>query len=326
MLKGRTVFYPNYLIFVLTIEGGRFLTMSEAHINRALEIPRKVQHLGVVGSCNIDLVVRCRDLPRPGETIIGEDLRRLPGGKGANQAVAASHLGADVSFIGCVGLDADGDWLIDSLRGHGVHHELMQRAHRSSGTAFIIVDDRGENEIVVAPGANEELNISDIDLLQFDVVLAQLEISGAIIEEAARRSNAFILNIAPASTVKQETLELCSVVIANELEVTSVDLNSLAHCVVTLGAKGAVHYRYGREVARAQAPIVDAVDTVGAGDVFCAAYAIEFARGSTPQDALEFSVTAGALATLANGAQGALPTEPSVHQLLVDRRLNPRTN
>lgn len=299
--------------------------MSEAHINRAPENPRKVPHVGVVGSYNIDLVVRCRDLPRPGETIIGEDLRRLPGGKGANQAVAASHLGADVSFIGCVGLDSDGDWLIDSLRGHGVHDDLVQRAHRSSGTAFIIVDERGENEIVVAPGANEELDISDIDLEQFDVVLAQLEISSAIVEEAARRSTAFILNIAPASTVKQETLELSSVVIANELEATSVDLNSLAHCVVTLGAKGAVHYRYGREVARAEAPVVEAVDTVGAGDVFCAAYAIEFARGSSPQDALEFSVTAGALATLANGAQGALPAESDVRQLLLDRSLNART-
>jgi ribokinase len=299
--------------------------MSEAHINRAPENPRKVPHVGVVGSCNIDLVVRCRDLPRPGETIIGEDLRRLPGGKGANQAVAASHLGADVSFIGCVGLDSDGDWLIDSLRGHGVHDDLVQRAHRSSGTAFIIVDDRGENEIVVSPGANEDLVISEIDLAQFDVVLAQLEISSAIVGEAARRSTAFILNIAPASTVAQETLELCSVVIANELEATSVDLNSLAHCVVTLGARGAVHYRYGSEVARAEAPVVDAVDTVGAGDVFCAAYAIEFARGSTPQDALEFSVTAGALATLANGAQGALPNESDVRQLLVDRQLNSRT-
>lgn len=295
--------------------------MSEAHGNRAPETPRGVPHLGVVGSCNIDLVVRCRDLPRPGETIIGEDLRRLPGGKGANQAVAASHLGADVSFIGCVGLDADGDWLIDSLHGHGVHHELMQRAHRSSGTAFIIVDERGENEIVVSPGANEELDVAELDLLQFDVVLAQLEISSAVIEEVARRSSAFILNIAPASTVKQETLELCSVVIANELEATSVDLSSLAHCVVTLGANGAVHYRYGSEVARAEAPVVDAVDTVGAGDVFCAAYAIEFARGSTPKEALEFSVTAGALATLANGAQGALPAESDVRELLHRKQL-----
>jgi ribokinase len=299
--------------------------MSEAQINQATGSLRKAPRLGVVGSCNVDLVVRCHDLPRPGETILGDDLRRLPGGKGANQAVAASHLGATVSFMACVGTDTDGDWLIDSLRGHGVHDDLVQRTHRSTGTAFIIVDDRGENEIVVAPGANDELTISHVDLLQFDVVLAQLEISNAIIDEAARRSSSFILNIAPASTVTQETLELCSVVIANELEATSVDLNSLAHCVVTLGAQGAVHYRYGREVARALAPVVDAVDTVGAGDVFCAAYAIEFARGSTPQDALEFSVTAGALATLANGAQGALPTESDVQQMLLHNQLNART-
>lgn len=290
--------------------------MSDADIDQATGTARKAPRLGVVGSCNVDLVVRCHDLPRPGETIIGEDLRRLPGGKGANQAAAASHLGADVSFIGCVGSDADGDWLIEALRKHGVQDDLVQRAHRPTGTAFIIVNDLGENEIVVTPGANEELNISDIDLLQFDVVLAQLEVSSAIIEEAARRSNSFILNIAPASAVKQETLEFCAVVIANELEANSVDLNSLAHCVVTLGAKGAVHYRYGREIARAQAPIVDAVDTVGAGDVFCAAYAIEFARGSNPQQALRFSVTAGALATLSNGAQGALPNQSEVQRWL----------
>jgi ribokinase len=290
--------------------------MNDVNINQPSGSLRKAPRLGVVGSCNVDLVVRCHELPRPGETILGEDLKRLPGGKGANQAAAASHLGADVSFIGCVGSDADGDWLIDSLRKHGVRHELVQRAHRSTGSAFIIVDDQGENEIVVAPGANQELSIGEIDLLQFDVVLAQLEVSSAIIEEAARRSNSFILNIAPASAVKPETLEICSVVIANELEVDSVDLNSLAHCVVTLGAKGAVHYRYGREVAQAQAPVVDAVDTVGAGDVFCAAYAIEYARGSTPEQALRFSVTAGALATLSNGAQGALPNESEVQQWL----------
>jgi len=286
--------------------------MSDVDIDPTPGTARKSPRLGVIGSCNVDLVVRCRDLPRPGETIIGEDLRRLPGGKGANQAAAASHLGADVSFIGCVGSDSDGDWLIESLRNHGVQDDLVKRALRPTGTAFIIVDDLGENEIVVTPGANEELIISDIDLLQFDVVLAQLEISGAIIEEAACRSNSFILNIAPATAVKQETLESCSVVIANELEANAVDLNSLGHCIVTLGAKGAVHYRYGREIARAQAPIVDAVDTVGAGDVFCAAYAIEFARGSSPEQALRFSVTAGALATLSNGAQGALPSQSEV--------------
>ena len=290
--------------------------MSGVNIDQATGTTRKTPRVGVVGSCNVDLVVRCHELPRPGETIFGEDLRRFPGGKGANQASAASRLGADVSFIGCVGSDADGDWLVEALRKHGVQNGLVQRALRPTGTAFIIVDDFGENEIVVTPGANDELSISDINLLQFDVVLAQLEISSAIIEEAASRSNAFILNIAPASSVKQETLEKCSVVIANELEANSVDLNSLSHCVVTLGANGAVHYRFGREIARAQAPIVDAVDTVGAGDVFCAAYAIEFARGSTPELALQFSVTAGALATLANGAQGALPSQLEVQRWL----------
>jgi ribokinase len=290
--------------------------MSEAHLHHVEEIRDRVPRLGVVGSCNLDLVVRCRELPKPGETVLGDDLTRLPGGKGANQAVAASHLGANVSLIACVGKDADGEWLIESLRTHGVRGDLIQRTSRSTGTALIAVDDHGENEIIVATGANNDLNITEVDLSEFDVVLSQLEVPSAVIDEAARRSSSFILNVAPSSPVSDETLKRCSVVIANEIEASYLDLDSLAHCVVTLGANGAVHYHFGHEVVRVLAPAVDPVDTVGAGDVFCAAYAIEMIKGSDPESALRFSVAAGALATLADGAQGSLPSNADVLELL----------
>ena len=268
--------------------------------------------LGVVGSCNVDLVVRCRRLARPGETVLGDDVVRLSGGKGANQAAAAARLGANVSLIAAVGHDESAEWLLDTLRGVGVHDELISRSSRPTGTAFITVDDRGENEIVVSRGANADLDLADVDLEPFDVVLASMEVAASVLDDAASRSRHFILNVAPAAPVNPETLDRCAVVIANEGEAESLSLTSIEHCVVTMGAKGAVHFKHGREVARVAAPVIDPVDTVGAGDVFCAAYAVMWARGWPARDVLAYAVTAGALATLALGAQGALPTHEEV--------------
>jgi ribokinase len=272
--------------------------------------------LGVIGSCNVDLIVRCRRLARPGETVMGDDVMRLPGGKGANQAAALARLGADVSLACCVGDDESGEWLLRELRHAGVRDDLVQRSSRPTGTAFITVDDGGENEIVVSSGANADLNLGDVDVEGFDVVLAQLEIAETIVDAAARRSRAFILNVAPARAVNPETLSRCAVVIANEVESEALDLSKIERCVVTMGERGAAHYAFGRETARSVAPPVVAVDTVGAGDVFCAAYALQFALGASPNDALRFSVVAGTLATLAQGAQGALPTREEVVEWL----------
>jgi ribokinase len=274
--------------------------------------PGASPRLGVVGSCNVDLVVRCRRLARPGETVLGDDVVRLPGGKGANQASAAARLGADVSLVACVGNDESGEWLLGELRARGARVDLVQRSSRATGTAFITVDDRGENEIVVSSGANADLSLVDVDLGRFDVVLAQMEIAESIVDDAAARSRTFVLNVAPARPVRGDTLAHCAVVIANEAEAESLELTSIEHCVVTMGERGAVHYAWGREVVRVVAPRVVPVDTVGAGDVFCAAYALQFALGASPGDALRFSVVAGTLATLAQGAQGALPTRQEV--------------
>ncbi|MHB2028839.1 MAG: ribokinase [Acidimicrobiales bacterium] len=272
--------------------------------------------VGVVGSCNVDLVVRCDELPRPGETVLGEDVVRLAGGKGANQACAAAALGASVTMVGSLGDDEMGRWLLSVLEQRGVAIDLMQRSPRATGTAFIAVDRRGENEIVVSPGANGDLDVSQIDLANFDVVLTQMEIPLRVVDDVARKSSSLILNAAPSRSVDPATLARCAVVIVNERECETLDLRSLEHCVVTLGERGAVHYQRGIEVARATAPTLDPVDAVGAGDVFCAAYALQYARGVTSDDALRFAVVAGALATMGFGAQGALPTQGEVETWL----------
>jgi ribokinase len=270
----------------------------------------------VVGSMNTDLVVRCAHLPQPGETVLGEDVERLPGGKGANQAAALANLGVTTSMVACVGDDESGEWLVAHLAVHGADTTLVQRSERPSGMAFITVDGEGENQIVVSPGANSDLDLTHVDLDDFDVVLAQMEVPADVVDELARRTSSLVLNVAPARPVAPATLRRCAVVIANEIESHALALGELAHCVVTRGSRGAVHYSFGEVVAEASAPIVDVVDTVGAGDVFCAAYAARVAHRDDAVSALRFAVTAGALATLARGAQGSLPTTEEVRQWL----------
>ena len=272
--------------------------------------------VGVVGSCNVDYVVRVAHLARPGETVRGADVERLAGGKGANQAVAAARLGALVTMIGCVGADADGDLLASSLAANGVRVEEIRRSTRPTGAAFISVDDAGENQIVLSPGANVDVDVDACDLESFDVVLAQLEVPPAAIAEAARRARRLVLNVAPVAPIEVDVLAQCAVVVANEIEVESLDVARLGHVIVTLGARGAAHLRFGREVAREAAPSVEVRDTVGAGDAFCAAYAVQYARGADAYDALNYAVVAGALATRASGAQGSLPNDEEVRAWL----------
>jgi ribokinase len=272
--------------------------------------------LGVVGSANVDLVVRCAHLPRPGETVLGGDVTRLPGGKGANQAAAAAALGARVTLLACLGDDDAGDWLAEGLAERGVDTTQLSRSDRPTGTALITVADDGENQIVVAPGANRDLDLAGRDVEGYDVVLAQLEVDPAVVSETARRARRLVLNVAPAVAVDAETLARAAVVIANETEAEALDLRALAHCVVTMGARGAAVLERGWEVARATAPPVTPVDTVGAGDVFSAAYAVRLASGDEPASALRYAVAAGSLATTARGAQGALPSDEEVRRCL----------
>lgn len=266
----------------------------------------------MVGSCNVDYVVRAVRLPRPGETVLGGDVERFAGGKGANQAAAGARLGATTSLVASVGNDDEGEWLLDGLGARGVDLTHVQRSRRATGTAFITIDAVGENQIVVAPGANTELDLVGVDLTLYDVVLAQLEIAPSVVAQAATRATRFVLNAAPVVDVDADTLARCAVVIVNEHEAESLDLATLEHCVVTLGSRGAARYTRGRLVARAEAARVETLDTVGAGDVFCAAYAVALARGESDEDCLRFASVAGSLATRQPGAQGALPTEEEV--------------
>lgn len=272
--------------------------------------------VGVIGSANVDEVVRCVALPRPGETILASDPQRLAGGKAANQAAALSRLGLATTLIARVGNDPSGEWLVNVLSQVGVDTSQIQRDQAPTGTAYITVDEAGENIIVVARGANAHLDVSAVDFSAYDVVLAQMEVDAAVVDMVAEAAPRLVLNVAPARVVPEETLGRCAVVIANELEAAYLDVHSLAHCVVTLGAGGAVHYAFGREVARATPPPVTVVDTVGAGDAFCAAYAAQYVQGVDLETALRFAVTAGALATRALGAQGALPTTEEVESWL----------
>ncbi len=272
--------------------------------------------IDVVGSCNADWTVRVARLARPGETVLGGDLERRGGGKGANQAAAAARLGARARLLAAVGADDLGQWLTSDLEALDVDVSAIQRSPRPTGVALITLDELGENEIVVAPGANGDLDLAAVDLNSSDVLLASMEVPASVVDDAVRRARRAVLNVAPVREVDPETLSRCGVVIANEHEVIGLDVNALEHVIVTEGARGAVHLSRGRVVTRARPPMVESVDTVGAGDVFCAAYALRWARGESSDEALRYAVVAGALATLGEGARGALPTDGEVRQWL----------
>jgi ribokinase len=273
--------------------------------------------VAVVGSINTDLICPCPHLPGPGETVRGGQLRRTPGGKGANQAVAAARLGATVRMIGAVGDDAAGGSCVTALRGAGVDVERVRTVPTNTGTALIAVDPHGENLIVVSPGANERIEVTAGDLAGCDVVLAQLEVPLAAVEAAAAAAGGlFCLNAAPSRELPSSLIQRCDLVVVNQHERAAIpELDAARRLIVTYGADGAALVEHGREVARARPPRVDVVDTVGAGDAFTAAVAICFAAGVDAAETLAFACAVGALATTRPGAQPALPTRAEVEAL-----------
>lgn len=286
----------------------------------------------VLGGLNTDLVVEVGRLPRPGETVIGGDVRRLAGGKAANQAVAARRLGARVALVGAVGDDDLGAELRRGLSGEGVDVRAVRTIPgRASGVALIVVQAGGENTITVAPGANGELGVDDAfatadALRSADALLLQLEVPAAASLAAASAARAagklVVLNAAPLSDpVPAETLALLAasdVVVANEEEAAALAPLAAATCarlVVTLGAQGA-RWTDGGATGSCAAFVVDSVDAVGAGDTFTAALAVALAGGAPLPDAVRCGCAAGALATLQRGAQPAMPTGAEVDHLL----------
>jgi ribokinase len=262
----------------------------------------------VVGSANVDLVARCAQLPKPGETVGGAQLRRIPGGKGANQAVAAARLGADVRFVGRVGTDR---LTLDALAGEGVDVSGVRVDDGESGVALILVDDAGENVIVVVPGANGRLAASDVDVRDAGAVLCQLEVPLAAVEAAAEQASFFCLNAAPAADVPAELVRRADLVVVNRYELEALPATPRL-AALTLGAEGAVLLEEGREVARAAAPRVVAVDGTAAGDAFCAALLVYLLGGRDREEALRLACVAGSIAASRLGAQPSLPTAAEV--------------
>jgi ribokinase len=265
--------------------------------------------LTVVGSVNLDLVARCERLPRPGETVTGATFARHPGGKGANQAVAAARMAADVTFVGSVGEDELAEQALAGMREAEVETTLGRGG--STGVALILVDEEGENVIVVAPGANAELGRVEVT----GAVLSQLEIPAAAVESAAEGAERFFLNAAPARPLPAEVVRAAELVVVNryELEVLSATPRLTA---LTLGEEGAALLEDGREIARAGSPRVRAVDGTAAGDAFTACLVVSRLEGRDLEEALHRACAAGAIAASRPGAQPSLPTAAEVDEIL----------
>jgi ribokinase len=259
--------------------------------------------LTVVGSINLHLVAAVERLPRAGETLsAGAPLARVPGGKGANQAVAAARLGARVRMVGAVGDDSFADEAIAELLEAGV--DIALRRIGSTGLALIVVDEAGENQIVVLPGANDLVD----PVSPQGAVLCQLEVPNHVVmaAAAAMRADFFALNAAPARAIDIEP----DLLIVNQLEYETVSRGRLV--AVTYGPEGASLYENGLEIARARPPRVTAVDGTAAGDAFAACLVVSLLEGLTPTESLTRACAAGALAAARLGAQSSLPTEHEV--------------
>jgi ribokinase len=301
----------------------------------------------VVGSANVDVISRVERLPRPGETVAAHDAAVRPGGKGANQAVAASRLGADTTFFAAIGVDVFGQQIRSVLRDERVRIDhVIDVPDETTGVATIVVAADGENTIAVSPGANAALDAAAIAELSAalapgDVVLLQLEIplpTCVAAAAAAQRAGArVVLNAAPpprSSADVDRLLSTVDVLVVNETEATAmsgwpadatepnwIDVADVLRrrgpraCVITLGGRGAV--ACDDAGGWAQPPFrAEVVDTTGAGDAFCGALAASLAAGGSLADAVRDGCAAGSLATESLGAQSALPTRKALDRLI----------
>ena len=275
----------------------------------------------VVGSVNLDLSATVARLPAPGETITGAALSRFPGGKGANQALAARRLGANVRLVACVGEDAVAAEALALLREGGVDLSRVKVLRESqTGVALICVDPAGENQIVVAPGANAAMDPATISPGAADALICQLEVPADVIVRSANDFQGFFCaNLAPAKEIDARVLQRADLVIVNETEAAWYG-GTLAACAglvaTTYGSRGASLRKDGALIAEAVPPAVTAVDTVGAGDAFTAALTVALVEGAEPVEALRFACAAGAAAATHAGAQPSLPTRDEVEALL----------
>lgn len=281
----------------------------------------------------MDLVVTAFKRPEKGETIIGESFKTVPGGKGANQAVAAARLGAEVTMVGCIGTDGFGDVILDNFIKNGVHTEYVERVTGvESGTAHITLAE-GDNSIIVVKGANNYLTPALVDrakqaILEADIVLIQQEIPEETVDYVAELCHAngiaLLLNPAPARPIKKEVIEKASYITPNELEAAILfDNNDILasfkqypnKLFITEGKNG-VRFFNGNEEILVPAYQVETVDTTGAGDTFNAAFAVALAEGKTIQDSVRFANRAASLSVTKFGAQGGMPVRSEVERSL----------
>ena len=275
----------------------------------------------VVGSINLDLVAVAATLPAPGETVTGAVLGRYPGGKGANQALAARRLGAEVRMIGRVGADAMADEALVLLRGDGVDLSAVAVDKAlPTAVALIAVNSAGENQIVVASGANGAVRPEHLPARIEEPLIQQLEIPLDTVAAAVGRATGFVcLNLAPATAMPEAVLRRADLLVVNDLEAAfyGAPLTGAPGLVaITHGARGASLYRGGVLVCEAAPPLVTAIDTTGCGDTFVGALTVALLEGMPEDRALAFACTAGALAATKAGAQTSLPSRAEVEALI----------
>lgn len=293
-----------------------------------------MKNICVIGSLNMDLVVNVDTMPKPGQTIIGSNFKEVPGGKGANQAVAMARLNGNVSMIGKVGEDGFGQTLINSLKNDKVDTTYIKTTKGATGVALITVDKNAQNSIVVSPGANFEVKEEDIDnnieaIKNSDIVVLQLETPLNTIKYAlnkAKELNKYtILNPAPAVKLDDEIIKNVDLLTPNETELeiisgvnieTEEDIQKAAQImiekgvkelIVTLGSKGSLYINKEKSIFK-KAYKVEAVDTTAAGDSYTGALAVALSQDKSIEDAMDFASKVGALSVLKEGAQSSLPT------------------
>ena len=293
-----------------------------------------MKNICVIGSLNMDLVVNVDTMPKPGQTIIGSNFKEVPGGKGANQAVAMARLNGNVSMIGKVGEDGFGQTLINSLKNDKVDTTYIQTSKGATGVALITVNKNAQNSIVVSPGANFEVKEDDIDnnieaIKNSDIVVLQLETPLNTIKYAlnkAKELNKYtILNPAPAVKLDDEIIKNVDLLTPNETELeiisgvsieTEEDIQKAAQImiekgvkelIVTLGSKGSLYINKEKSMFK-KAYKVEAVDTTAAGDSYTGALAVALSQDKNIEDAMDFASKVGALSVLKEGAQSSLPT------------------
>ncbi|MEV0332606.1 ribokinase [Nocardia sp. NPDC050717] len=285
---------------------------------------RAEQTVVVLGSVNMDLVTTTDRRPEPGETVLGSGFTTVPGGKGANQAIAAARSGATVRFLGAVGADAFGATLRSTLNDAGVDTGLTRTVGGPSGVATIVVDETGENTIIVVAGANGRVTDLTGDELAAiaaaDILLCQLEIPLATVAAAARhaRSSGTVvaLNPSPVQPLPAELWADVDLAVVNSLEAErySAELRDVPHVVRTLGGAGAVYRAPGGGESTVPGRRVDVVDTTGAGDAFTGALVATWAAG--PHTAVRWANAAGAVATTRLGASSSIPDRATIERAL----------